>query len=134
MSKISTAFSNAQRSTGCSTPGKSTAFHGLQLLAFSPGRVIFFPYANPEDAAHCSLHGDLCRQHKHKCVSAPKVMPPISLYWPMESEVDVGGTVVEAEPSQQYLITFCCCVTDGSRQPDRMVSDHGRVYEAKVWH
>jgi len=31
------------------------------------------------------------------------------------SEAGVGGMAVEFEPSHQYSITFCCCVTDGSR-------------------
>ena len=26
-----------------------------------------------------------------------------------------GGMAVEIEPSHQYSITFCCCMTDGSR-------------------
>ena len=30
-------------------------------------------------------------------------------------EADVGGMEVEDEPSHQYPITWCCCVTDGSR-------------------
>jgi len=30
-------------------------------------------------------------------------------------EADIGGMAVEAEPSQQYSILLCCCVTDGSR-------------------
>ena len=30
--------------------------------------------------------------------TAPKVMPPILLCWPMKSETDVGGTAVEAKP------------------------------------
>jgi len=47
--------------------------------------------------------------------AAPKVMPPISLRCPAVSEVNVGGMAVEAEPSHQYSITFCCHVTDGSR-------------------
>ena len=47
--------------------------------------------------------------------AALKVMSPILLCWPMTSEVDVGGTAVDAEPSRQYSITCCCCVTDGSR-------------------
>ena len=33
----------------------------------------------------------------------------------MTLEADVGGTAVEIEPSCQYSITFCCCMTDGSR-------------------
>jgi len=28
---------------------------------------------------------------------------------------DVSGTVVEAEPSHQSSVTFCCRETDGSR-------------------
>jgi len=32
------------------------------------------------------------------------------------SETDVGGMAVEAEPLQQYRITFCCSVIDGSRE------------------
>jgi len=57
---------------------------------------------------------------------APKVMPPISLCCLMMPEADVGGTAEEAEPSHQYSIMFCCCVTDGNRgQSDRMVSDMG---------
>ena len=47
--------------------------------------------------------------------AALKVMPPFLLLWSMTSEVDGGGLAVEVEPSHQYLITFCCCVTDGSR-------------------
>ena len=56
---------------------------------------------------------------------APQVMPPILICWPTTSEMDVGGRAVEAEPSHQYFISFCCCVTDGSRgaQSDRMASD-----------
>jgi len=47
--------------------------------------------------------------------AAPKVMPHILLCWPAISEVSVGAMAVEAEPSYQYFITFCCHVTDGSR-------------------
>ena len=45
---------------------------------------------------------------------APKVMPPIFLFWPI-SEKDVGGMAVEGELSRQYFVTFYFCVTDGSR-------------------
>jgi len=45
----------------------------------------------------------------------PKVMPPILLCLPMISEVVIGGTAVELEPSQKYSITFCCRATHGSR-------------------
>jgi len=31
------------------------------------------------------------------------------------SQVDVGCVTVEIEPTHQYPITFCCCVTDDSR-------------------
>lgn len=40
--------------------------------------------------------------------AAPKVIPPIFICWFTMSDVDVGGTEVEAEPSTQYPITFCC--------------------------
>ena len=46
--------------------------------------------------------------------AALKTMLAILLYWPM-SEVDVGGMAVEAEPSHQYCITFCCHATGGCR-------------------
>ena len=66
---------------------------------------------------------------------APKVKPPILLYWSMTSEVYVGGLAVEAEPSHQYSTTFCCCVTDvcrGAVWPNGIW--HRSVYEAKVCH
>jgi len=48
--------------------------------------------------------------------AAPKVMPPILLCWPIMSEADVGGAVVDVEPSHQYShVTFYCHVTDVSR-------------------
>ena len=47
--------------------------------------------------------------------AALKAKPPILSCWPMTSEADIGGTAVEVEPSHQYPITCCCCVTDGSR-------------------
>ena len=47
--------------------------------------------------------------------AVPNVMPPILLCWPTMSEVDDAGMAVEVEPSHQYSVTFCCCVTDGSR-------------------
>ena len=51
------------------------------------------------------------------------------------SEADVGGTAVEAEPSHQYSITCCCCVTDGSKEAVWQNGVwHGSVYEAKVCH
>jgi len=42
-------------------------------------------------------------------------MPLMLLCCPKLSEVDVGGMAVEVESSCQYSITFCCCVTGGSR-------------------
>ena len=51
-------------------------------------------------------------QEIYVCVrTALKIMPLILLCWPMMSERNVDGMAVEAEPS----VTFCCCVTDGSR-------------------
>lgn len=44
-----------------------------------------------------------------------KLMPPTLLCWPMNSEVDVSGMVVEVEPSLQYFVIYCCHATDGSR-------------------
>ena len=57
--------------------------------------------------------------------AALKVMPPILLYLPTISEVDVGGMAVAVEPSHQYSVTCRCCVTDGSR---------GAVWQNGVWH
>ena len=49
------------------------------------------------------------------------------------SDVDVGGIAVEVEPSCQYSITFCCCVTDGSRGAVQQNGVwHGSAYEEKV--
>ena len=48
--------------------------------------------------------------------AAPKVMPPILLFWPTISEVDVGDMTVEVEPSHQYPITCCCHMTVGCRE------------------
>ena len=47
--------------------------------------------------------------------AALKIMPPILWCWPLTADVHVGGMAVEVEPSQQYSVTFCCHVTDGSR-------------------
>ena len=47
--------------------------------------------------------------------AAPKIIPPILLFWLTMSEADVGGVAVEVEPSCQYSIMFCCHVTDGIR-------------------
>ena len=40
----------------------------------------------------------------------------VSCFTVLTSEVDVGGIAVEVEPSHQYPVTFCCRVTDGSRE------------------
>ena len=47
--------------------------------------------------------------------AALKLMPSISLRWLMTSEVDVSDMAVEAEPSRQCPVTFCCHATDGNR-------------------
>ena len=47
--------------------------------------------------------------------AALKLLPPMLICWPMTSQAGVGGMAMEAEPSHQYFITFCCCATDGSR-------------------
>ena len=61
------------------------------------------------------------------------VMPPILLCWPVTSEADVGVMSVEVEPSHQYSIIFCYCVTEGSRGTIRQNGIwHGSVNEAKV--
>jgi len=63
--------------------------------------------------------------------TALKWIPLILLCWPTVSYI--GGMAVEAEPSHQYSIPCCCCVTNGSRRPvwqGRIW--HGSVYEAKV--
>ena len=71
----------------------------------------------------------------HFLRAALKVMPPILFFWPTTSEADVGGMAVEVEPSHQYSITFCCCVTDGSRGAVWQNGVwHGSAYEAKVCH
>jgi len=48
--------------------------------------------------------------------AALNVMPPTLWHWPMNSEMNVGGIAVEAEPSCEYSITFSCHVIDGSRR------------------
>lgn len=47
--------------------------------------------------------------------AAPQVTP-ISLRWPVMSEVDVAGTAVDVELAHQYSLTCCCCATDGRRE------------------
>jgi hypothetical protein len=60
------------------------------------------------------LWGLLASKHANMRV-APKFMPTILLCWSMMSEVDVGDMAVEAEPSSQYSIKFCCRAADDSR-------------------
>jgi len=48
--------------------------------------------------------------------AALKIMPPISLCWPMTSKVNVDGMAVEIESSHQCSVTLCGHVTDGSRR------------------
>jgi len=48
--------------------------------------------------------------------AAPKVMPPILLYWPTMSEADTDGIAVGVELSCQLSVTFHCCSTDGSME------------------
>jgi len=57
--------------------------------------------------------------------AAPKLMPPILLCWPTTSEANVVDMAVEVEPSRQYSIKFCCCMTDDSR---------GALWQNGVWH
>jgi len=47
--------------------------------------------------------------------AALKVMPPILLYCPRMPEMEVGGMAAKVEPSHQYSLTCCYCVTDSSR-------------------
>ena len=50
------------------------------------------------------------------------------------SEADVSGAA-DVEPSHQYPVTFCCCVTDGSREAVWQKGLwHGGACEAKVCH
>lgn len=56
--------------------------------------------------------------------AAPKLIPPILLYWSMMSGVNVGSMAVEVQTSCQYSIAIFCHVTDGSRgASDKMTSD-----------
>lgn len=46
--------------------------------------------------------------------TAPKVMFPALFCLPVTSEVDISDMAEEVEPSHQYPVMLCCCVTDGS--------------------
>jgi len=65
---------------------------------------------------------------------APEVMSPSLLYWPTTPKGDVGSMAVDAEPSQQYSITFCCSVTESRRGVWQNSIWHGSVDEVKVCH
>jgi len=66
--------------------------------------------------------------------AALKVMLCMLLCWPKTSEADICGMAAVNEPSYQYSIKFCCCVTDGSRVAVWQNGVwHGSAYEAKVW-
>ena len=52
--------------------------------------------------------------------TAPKVMPPILLCWPITSEADVGGMSVEVEPSCNLMIFSGIVFLS-----DKMMSDMG---------
>lgn len=49
---------------------------------------------------------------------APKVTSPVLLYRHMMSEADVGGMLLETEPSNQYSTIFWCHGADGRRGAD----------------
>ena len=51
-------------------------------------------------------------------MAALKVMPLVFLCWPKTSSANVGGMTEETEPSHQYSITFCSCVTGGNGGTD----------------
>lgn len=44
-----------------------------------------------------------------------KVRSLVLLCWPTMSKADVGGMAIVVEPSHQYFVTLCFCVTNGSR-------------------
>jgi len=50
----------------------------------------------------CKVEADKLHRFAGKFRSAPKVMPPILLCWPMISEADDGSTAEKAEPPHQY--------------------------------
>ena len=55
--------------------------------------------------------------------AAPKVMPPILLYWPTISGVDVGGMTVEAEPDSIPLCFVAVWQMAAEGLSDKMASD-----------
>lgn len=61
-------------------------------------------------------------------------MPPMLLCLSTMSEVDVGKMTVEVDPSWQYSIIFCCCVTESSRKVVwQNYVWYGSAYGAMVW-
>ena len=84
---------------------------------------------------HICLNHFITEQGQRCTKAAPKVMPPVLLCWFTTSGVDAGSMAVGVEPSHQYAITCCWCVTDGSRGavwPNGV--QYGSVAEAKVCH
>ena len=74
-------------------------------------------------------------QTQHLSISHKPEGEYLEYFWSMTSEADVGCMTVEAEPSCQYSVTFCCCVTDvswGAVWQNHIW--HGSEYEAKVCH
>jgi len=43
----------------------------------------------------------------------------------LAQQADGGGMAVEVEPSHQYSVTFCCCMTEGCR---------GALWQNSVWY
>ena len=58
-----------------------------------------------------------------------KLTPPILLYWPTISGVDVGGMTVEAEPDSIPLCFVAVWQMAAEGHCDRMVSDMGLCVE-----
>jgi hypothetical protein len=60
-------------------------------------------------------------------------MPPILLFWSKTSEADFGDMAVEAEPSRQYSVKFCCrAIDDSSVAILQNGVSHESASEAKV--
>ena len=73
--------------------------------------------------------------HMIRMWAAPKVMPPILLYWPVISEVDVGDRTADIKASHQYFVTFCYHLTDRRRGAVWQNSNwHGNVHESIMHH
>lgn len=61
--------------------------------------------------------------------AAPKLTAPISLRWPMMSEVGISGTAAEVEPYRLCFVAMQWMSAEG--QSDKAVSDTSK---AKVCH